>query len=227
VSPRPRVAGVDSPHDLLALLGGTRGVVESSVPGVLFGVVYPVSGGRLGVSVAVAVASAVVIAALALLQRRTVQQAVSGLLGVVVMAAYAEWRGDATSFYFLSVVKNAGYGTAYLVSVLLRWPLLGLILGPLLGEGVRWRRDPARLRAYSWASLVWAAMFGIRVAVQVPLYAASATTALGLANIPLGLPLFIPTCIVTWLILRSTHPVREAAAEPERAAQPAPEAVAD
>ena len=52
-------------------------------------------------------------------------------------------------------------------------------------------------------------MFGIRVAVQLPLYAAGATTALGLANIPLGLPLFLPVCAVTWLILRSTHPVRE------------------
>ena len=71
-----------------------------------------------------------------------------------------------------------------------------------------WRKDPARYRAYLWASWVWAGMFGIRLAVQIPLYLAGRTTALGFANIPLGLPLFLLTCAATWAILRSTHPVQ-------------------
>lgn len=206
--PRSGVA-LTGPQDVMALLGGARGVVESTVPGVVFAIAYPISGGRLSVSLVIAVIAALVIFVVDLIQRRSVQQSLSGIFGVAVMAGYAWWRGDATAFYLFGILKNAAYGGVYLVSVLVRFPLLGLVLGPLLGEGLQWRKDPARMRAYLWASLVWAAMFALRVAVQLPLYAAHATTTLGLVNIPLGLPLFVPVCVATWLILRGTHPVRE------------------
>jgi Protein of unknown function (DUF3159) len=203
------------PQDVVRMLGGTRGLIESTVPGVVFALAYPISGGRLAPSLIAAVLSAVAIFALALVQRRSVQQAFGGLFGVAIMAAYAWWRGDSTAFFFLSIIKNAAYGAVYLLSILVRFPILGVILGPLLGEGFSWRKDPARMRAYTLASLVWVAMFGLRVAVQIPLYAAGATTTLGLVNIPLGLPLFLPVCAATWLILRSTHPVRtETPADP-------------
>jgi hypothetical protein len=199
---------LNGPQDLVGMLGGTRGMVDSTVPGVVFALAYPLTGGRLGPSLVAALVTAVAVFIVALAQHRSVQQSFGGLLGVGIMAAYAAWRGDATSFFFLSIVKNAAYGSVYLVSAVIRFPVMGLVLGPLLGEGMHWRKDPARLRAYTWASLVWAAMFALRVAIQVPLYAAHATTTLGLVNIPLGLPLFLPVCAATWLILRSTHPVR-------------------
>jgi Protein of unknown function (DUF3159) len=219
--PAREAARVAGPQDLIALLGGTRGMVESTVPGVIFAVAYPLTGGRLGASLVAAVVAAVVIFAVALLQRRSVQQSIGGLVGVGVMAGYAAWRGDPTSYFLPSIIKNAAYAAAYLVSVVVRFPLLGVVLGPLLGEGFRWRQDPARMRAYTLASLVWVAMFALRVGVQWPLYAAGATTTLGLVNIPLGIPLFLPVCAATWLILRSTHPVR---AEPEAEAAQLPAA---
>jgi len=209
---RPRPKTLQGPQDIAALLGGTRGIVESTVAGVVFALAYPLSGGRLGVALGIAVAAAAVVFVVALVQHRSVHQAIGGLIGVGIMAAYAAWRGDATAFYFLSIVKNAAYAAAYLISILVRFPLMGLVLGPLLGEGLSWRKDPARMRAYTWASLLWAGMFALRVAVQLPLYLAGATTALGLVNIPLGLPLFLPVCAATWLILRGTHPVSEEAA---------------
>ncbi|HYO17982.1 MAG TPA: DUF3159 domain-containing protein, partial [Dermatophilaceae bacterium] len=52
--------------------------------------------------------------------------------------------------------------------------------------------------------------FVVRLLVQVPLYLTGHTTALGFANIPLGLPLFLLTAAGTWAILRSTHPVHPA-----------------
>jgi hypothetical protein len=192
-------------------------MVESTVAGVVFALAFPLTGGNLALSLIIAIVAAFVVFVVALVQRRSVRQAVGGLFGVGIMAAYAAWRGDPTAFYFLGIVKNAAYGAVYLISV----------LGPLLGEGLSWRKDPARMRAYTWASLLWAGMFGLRVAVQLPLYLAGATTALGFANIPLGLPLFLPVCAATWLILRGTHPSSEDAEVAEDVAVQADQLPAD
>jgi uncharacterized membrane protein len=182
-------------------------MIEATIPGVVFAVAYPVTGARLGPSLVIALVSALVLGVVAILHHRPVQQVVASLVGVGIMAGWAAWRGRPEAFYFPAIIKNAVYASVYVVSCLVRWPLLGVVLGPLLGEGTAWRKDPARYRAYLWASWLWAGMFGVRLAVQVPLYLAGRTTALGFANIPLGLPLFLLTCAGTWAILRSTHPV--------------------
>ena len=191
---------------LVEALGGTRGMIEATIPGVLFAVTYPVSGGRLGLALAVALVAAVVIGAVALWHKHPIGQVVASLLGVGVMAGWAAWRGRPEEFFFPSIVKNIGYASAYALSCLVRWPLMGVLLGPLLGEGMRWRQDRPRYRAYWWASWLWCALFLVRVAVHLPLYLTHHSTILGLANITLGLPLFELACGGTWLILRGTHP---------------------
>ena len=220
--PTPRREAPQDARGLAEMLGGTRGMVEATIPGVVFAVAYPITGARLGPSLVVALVSAAVLGAVALWHRRPVQQVVASLIGVGIMAGWAAWRGRPEAFYFPSIVKNAAYCSVYVISCLVRWPLLGVVLGPLLGEGMSWRKDPARYRAYLWASWVWAGMFGIRLAVQIPLYVTERTTALGFANIPLGLPLFLLTCAITWAILRSTHPVQPEAEEPTVTEEPGP-----
>jgi hypothetical protein len=46
-------------------------------------------------------------------------------------------------------------------------------------------------------------MFAVRLAVQVPLWRAGAATALGFANVLLGLPLFAAVLWLTWRIVHS------------------------
>jgi hypothetical protein len=65
-----------------------------------------------------------------------------------------------------------------------------------------WRKDPEQVRAYSRASWIWVALFSLRLAVQLPLYLASALTALGVARIAMGIPLFAVGIWLSWLILR-------------------------
>lgn len=203
---------------LLEVLGGPRGLIDAGVPGAVFALAYSLNGQQLAPAIGWAVGSGVVLFVISLVERRPVQQALAGLVGVGVMAAVSAWTGQARDFYLPSVLKNVAYCAAYVISILVRWPLLGVFLGPLFGEGFGWRKDPARLRSYSQASAVWAAMFGIRVAVQVPLYLTGQVAALGFVGIPLGLPLFMLTLWVSYLILRSTHPVRQTADEPPSAA---------
>jgi hypothetical protein len=70
-----------------------------------------------------------------------------------------------------------------------------------------WRKEPAQVRAYTRASWVWVALFSLRLAVQLPLYLASALTALGVARIAMGIPLFAVGIWLSWLILRPLlHP---------------------
>jgi hypothetical protein len=191
------------------MFGGIRGMAEAAVPGVVFAIAYPLSKQDLGLTVAIALGSALVVLVLGLIQHRPPLMAISGFLGVAVMAAIAVWRHDARLFYWLSLYKNAAYAVLYLVSILVRWPLLGVVLGPLLGEGMRWRKDRRRLRAYTLASWVWFAMFAFRYLVQHAFYERDQVTRLGFANLLLGIPLFVLVCAISWLILRSSHPVRD------------------
>ena len=92
---------------------------------------------------------------------------------------------------------------------LIRWPILGVVLGPILGENLGWRKNPVRLRAYLLAGWVWVALFVVRLALQVPLYLANQTTALGVVTLIVGWPLFLVTLYLTWAILKRTSPAVE------------------
>jgi len=104
---------------------------------------------------------------------------------------------------------NGAYGTAFLVSALIGWPLIGLAAGYLLGEGTAWRADRRKRRVYTGLSLAWAGLFAARLAVQLPLYFAGDVTALGTLKIVMGLPLFAPLLAVTWLAVRALSPARK------------------
>jgi Protein of unknown function (DUF3159) len=69
------------------------------------------------------------------------------------------------------------------VSIALRWPLLGVVVGAVLGQRTAWRRDPALLRAYSRASWVWVGQYAVRVAVLTPLWYAGQAVALAVARV--------------------------------------------
>ena len=74
------------------------------------------------------------------------------------------------------------------------------------GRGGR-RRDPVRAaehRRHRAATAVLAAMFALRLAVEVPLYltGAAGVGALGVARLVLGLPLFALTAWFVWLLVR-------------------------
>lgn len=187
--------------DVVELLGGVRGVIESSIAGVVFALVYAASGQNLRVSLWAAIGSGLLVVLVSIVQRRTVKQAVIGFVGIAIMALVARITGKPEDFYLWPILKNGGFALIYLVSILVRWPLLGLMLGPVLGEGTAWRRDPARLRAYQLASACWVAMFALRFAVQLPLWMAGEVGWLGFQAIPLGLPLFLLTCWITFVIL--------------------------
>lgn len=193
--------------------GGVRGVLESVVPVTVFSVVYGVTR-EVTPSAVAAVVPAVVLAVWRLVAREPLTQAVGGLLGVGIGAFIAVRTGQAQTFFLPSIIKNAAWAAGYLVSILVRWPAIGLLLGFMLGEGTHWRTVPARMRAYVLATWLWFGMFAVRLAVQVPLYLADKPATLGAVNVGLGLPLFGLVVWGTWLVVRKVPAARPEGAEP-------------
>jgi hypothetical protein len=189
---------------VLNALGGKRGLIDSGLPALVFLIVFNISGKDVNTALYSAVALSIVLTLLRLLKRETVQHAFSGLIGVGICAFISKRTGNAADFYLPGLWINAGYGLLYAITNLVKWPILGVMLGPILGENLMWRKDPARLNAYIKAGWLWVAMFAARLIVQYPLYESGNINALGTARLLMGYPLFILTAWGTWQILRKT-----------------------
>jgi hypothetical protein len=112
-------------HLVLDQLGGWRGMVDASLPTVAFIVANGIGG--LTVGIWAAVAAAVLVFLLRLVRREGVQQAVSGLFAVAVAVVIAARSGEARDFFVLGIIRNAGIGVVLLGSLLVRWPLVGVV----------------------------------------------------------------------------------------------------
>ena len=165
---------------------------------------YLVTAQQLQPAVIAALITGVVIAALRLARRESLQQVVAGFFGVAISAFVATRTGRAENYFLIGILINIAYMLVYAVSCLVRWPLLGLIVGYVRGDATGWRADPRQYRAYSTASWIWVAMFGLRLVIQLPMYFAGAVGMLGVAKLALGWPLFL---LAAYLSYRIIHPV--------------------
>jgi len=202
-------------------IGGVRGLVESVLPVIVFTVVYSASHSIQMASLA-AVGVSVAGLLLRIVTRMPVQPAISGLLGVAVGAGIAWYTGAAINFFLASIVKNIALGLVFAISALVRWPIVGVMLGMMLGEQFHWRTVPARVRVYQQATWLWVGMSLVRLAFQVPLYLHDQVGGLGAASLPLGLPLFGVILLLTWFIVRRVPVAKPPEDEPEPGTGPAP-----
>ncbi|CAN1645026.1 Uncharacterised conserved protein UCP010219 [Candidatus Nanopelagicaceae bacterium] len=187
---------------VLAAFGGKKGLIDSGIPSVIFLVVFNVTD-RLNSALFASIVISAFLTIIRLARRDTIQHALSGFIGVLICAWFANRTGNASDLYIPKLLTNLGYGTVYLIANLAGWPVLGLMLGPILGENLKWRNHPERKRAYTLASWLWIAMFFTRIAVQYPIYRSGNVNLLGTVNLAMGYPLFIATAYGSWLILKS------------------------
>jgi hypothetical protein len=190
------------PPALAEAVGGPLGMAETSLPAVAFIVAYAASGSDTDVAAGVAVGLALILAVARLIKRQSPRHALSGLIGVGFAAFIAARSGRAEDFFLPGLLLNAAYAAGFIVSILARRPLVGLIVGQLDGSADGWRIDRSRMAAFTKASWMWAGLFLLRLAVQVPLYLAGAVVALGVARTAMGLPLFALGIWLTWLMVR-------------------------
>ena len=199
-----------SGRDLRAALGGIRGLAEAILPGLVFLLVYTLTR-DLTWSLVASFGLAVVFTLVRLVARSQPTQAIAGLIGVAASAALALWSGRAEDNYVLGFYTNAAYGSAMLISLLVGWPLLGLIVGFLMGDGTAWKRDRRKYRAMQLLTLIWLGLFVARLAVQVPFYFAGNVEALGATRLLMGVPLYALVLVFSWLLVRAVYPASERA----------------
>jgi hypothetical protein len=194
------------PESLAELLNGRRAALDATLPAAGFVVGWLAGGRSVWAGAGVAVACAIVVSVWRLRAGEKPRAVLIGLLGVCVAALIALRTGRAEDFFLLQLLSNAASALAWAVSIVIRWPLLGLVVGAVLGQRTRWRRDPALLRAYGLGSWVWVLQYVVRVAIFLPLYAAGQVVALGVARVALTWPLVAACLAVSWWVIRRTLP---------------------
>ncbi|BDD82943.1 membrane protein [Tsukamurella pulmonis] len=204
-------------EQVLEQMGGWQGLVYSTLPVAAF-VPANAAWGLTGGAIAALVVAAVV-AVIRLATRSSIQPAISGFFGVAVCVVIALIVGGNGKGYFLyGIVMQAVFAVVFAVSLLVRWPLVGVLWhlfderkqtsadtdGTVVAGG--WRSDRRQYRAFAWLTVLWIAMFAVRFAVQAALYQNDDVGGLGIARIIMGWPMFAVGVLITFLVARRvTH----------------------
>ena len=194
---------------LLEQMGGFSGLVSATLPVI---VLIPVNNFfGLGPALAAALGVAVIIAIWRVVRKETLQPAISGLLGVALCAAIAWFTGDAKGYFLYGIWMSLALCIAAVLSILFRWPAVGVIWKGINGEEMLWQKIPQARRAYAIATGGWAVIFLARFVVQRAIYDADATTALGVTRILMGWPLtLLVTALTVWMVRRADAAVEAA-----------------
>lgn len=202
---------------LLEQMGGIGGLIYSSLPVLVFVLVNALGG--LTWAIWSALGSAVAITLLRLVRKEPLQPAISGFFGVLIAVLIAQWTGSAKGFFLFGIWASLIYGSVFLVSLLVRWPLVGVIWSSLNSHGMGWRQDPVSRRGYELATLTFVGVFAARFIVQQWLYQADLTGWLAFAKIAMGYPLFAIALAVTVWAVRRAERRQEALDEAEAQAE--------
>lgn len=193
-------------------LGGRRGMAESAVPTIGFTLTW-LSTRELRLSLSIGIALAVVLLLVRVAQRQSPQFVLNSLVGIGIASVFALRSGRAEDVFLPGILYNAGYAVAMTVSILVRWPVVGLLIGSVSGDPTAWRRDPAIARLCSRLTWLLVLPCVVRVAVQYPLYLAGEVGLLAASKLALGWPLQVSALsAMVWLLARGRTPVTPVAA---------------
>lgn len=211
-------------------LGGRRGMLEAAVPTIIFTITF-ISTKQLQLALVVSVAAALTLLVVRLVQRSSVQFVVNSLFGIGIGAFFA-WRsaesgGDvndqALAYFLPGIIYNAVYAVAISLSILVRWPIVGFMVGSVAGDPTAWHKDPQVVRLTSNLSWMLVVPCVIRVAVQLPLYLAgtsgamepeAAVAVLGFSKVIMGWPLQLAAlATMVWMLARNHTPLDEVPAK--------------
>ncbi|WP_024796851.1 DUF3159 domain-containing protein [Tomitella biformata] len=187
-------------ESLLEQIGGVSGLVYSSLPILVFVPVNAIWDLKVALYAALGVAAAILIWRIAVGGK--LAPAISGFIGVGISAYIAHRTGSAKGYFLFGIYTSLAYGGVFLLSVLVRWPLVGVIWNGINGSARAWRKERVAVRAYDLATLCWALVFGARYLVQSSLYEADSTGWLAVARIAMGWPLAAVAMLATFLAIR-------------------------
>lgn len=223
-------------QQLSTALGGRRGMAEAAAPTLVFTLVW-LTQRDLSLALVTSIGVAVVLLAVRLLQRSTVQFVLNALFGIGLgwffanrsAAAGGSVEEQALAYFLPGILYNAGYAVVLGASALSRWPLVGFMVGSVTGDLTSWRKDPGLVRLCNRLTWMLVLPCVVRVAVQAPVWLAghsggmpadAAIAVLGVSKVVMGWPLQLAALAgMVWLLARNSTPVQN----PEALAGPADE----
>lgn len=190
-------------QSMLGAVGGWLGIVESILPATLFVTVLSTSKNVVA-AVITAVSVSVAFLILQIVRKKPITNAIAGGVGIAISAFLPLREGGQPADYFVQgFFTNLGYGSVLLISMAVRWPLIGVLVGFLTGEGTSWRKNKQQMRRFQAATGIWVGLFAARLFVQLPLYFSHQTELLGIFRIAMGIPLYALCLWLTWLLTRA------------------------
>lgn len=209
-------------------LGGKRGMVEAAVPTLTFTLGYVITT-ELGQSITAAVVVALLLGAIRLVQRSSPQFVITSLFGIGIAALFAMRSGNAADAFLPGIIYNAVYAVVLSLTVLIRWPAIGLMIGPFIGDKedfTSWRSNPAVVTLASRLTWLLVLPCVIRVLVQYPLWLADryewadTFALLGLSKVAMGWPLQVAAFAgMVWVLARGRTPLDRGQVSPEEQSQ--------
>lgn len=194
--------GTGKDHPLWKAIGGWLGLIETILPGFVFVIIFGITSDPW-LAIWVSVSTSAVFALYRLIRRQPVTQAFAGFLAVIASALLATLSNRPEDNFVLGLITNGVYATVFLLSIIFRWPIIGIAVGFLRSEGTSWRKNRHHMRVYTGLTALWLGMFSLRVVVILPLYLAGDVATLSWTRLLLGLPLYVPILAVTWLVVRT------------------------
>ena len=185
-------------------IGGWRGLVDSALPSMLFILIFVFQQDLNNALIAALILGGILLL-IRLFEKKPLTQVISGFVGLSI-SVLITWRTkDASNFFLTGIITNAVYGFALLVSVLIRKPLIGYLVGSLVGDTSGWLKHPLLVRAYTIVTWLWVGVFGLRLVVQIPLYLNDSVALLGSVKIFLGWPLYLLSVWLTYQIVQTAR----------------------
>jgi Protein of unknown function (DUF3159) len=198
--------------DIGEMIGGRRGVIDASVPGLALVVVDTFA--SLRVAIGVAIGAAAVIAVIRAVRHEPLRQAAMGLLGLAGAAALAAFTGEAKHYFLPGILLNAAYAVIAIGSIAVGRPLLGYVAAMLDRGYSHWQAHPPLRRAAALATGMWAAVFSLRAIVQGYLYVHGHVHWLAPVRLGMGLPLWGLAVVGTLFVLEGHHQPRDPDSDP-------------
>ena len=185
-------------------IGGWRGLIDSALPSMLFILIF-VFQKNLNNALVASLAIGGVLLVIRSFERKSLTQVFSGFIGLTI-SVFLTWRTkDASNFFLTGIVTNGIYGFFLLISVLIRKPLIGYLVGSLVGDTSGWLKHPLLVRAYTTVTWLWVAVFSLRLLVQIPLYLNDNIALLGTVKIFMGWPLYLFAVWLTYQIVQTAR----------------------
>ena len=192
---------------LAEAFGGLRGVIETAVPTLVFTIWY-LSTKELRQALIIAAGITVVMLLVRLVQRSELQFVFNALFGIGLAALFASRSGEARDVFLPGILYNGAYSVVLIATILIGWPLMGFLVGGMVGDLTSWRKDPGMRKLCT--RLTWFLVIPclVRVAVQYPLWVADEIALLAASKIILGWPLQIASLLgMGWLLTRNSTPL--------------------